>query len=134
MTTVLAYATLLHLSARFPELLAIVADWLADRTSQPWTARRLLETTTWKHPLLEVRTATVNDQERTRWALRLKTRDARGPGRDWLIELALGDREQGGVAATVIVQAIDGHLHGLAVPAVPLSQPALVRAARARRL
>lgn len=124
----LAYATLLHLRTRFPELLGIVAEWLAGRSDQHWSARRLLETAVWKYPLIEIRTRAANLQERTAWALRVKTRDTHVSGRDWQIELTLRDVEQGGVQATVVVQANDDRRSGYGTAPVPFSQPTLVRA------
>lgn len=53
----LAYATLLLLQARYPDLLAIVAEWLSTRTQQHWNARRLLKPEVWRQPYIEVRTA-----------------------------------------------------------------------------
>lgn len=123
----LAYATLLQLRARFPELLAIVADWLAGRSDQHWSARRLLETATWRYPQIEIRTATIKLKERAVWALRVKTRDPHLPGRNWQLDLALRDLEQGGVQATVTARATDDKRLQSTSTSVPTSQPALVR-------
>lgn len=128
----LAFASLLHLQSRFPELLTIAAEWLSARTQQHWNARRLLDTAVWKYPLIEVRTATAQPLDRTVWVLQVNTRDARVPGRDWQFELALRAVEQGGVDATVVVQANDDRRSGHAAAPVPFSQPALVRALLAR--
>lgn len=124
----LAYATLLHLQARFPDLLAIVAEWLSARTNQPWNARRVLDAAVWKYPLLEVRTALAHPQDRAVWSLQLNTRDTRVPGRDWRFELALRELKQGGVQATVAVRASDVRGPSRSAPLVPFSQPALVGA------
>ena len=124
----LAYATLLHLQTRFHELLGIVADWLSTRTNQPWNARRVLDATVWKYPMIEVRTALAQPPDGTLWALQVNTRDTRVSGRDWRLELALRAVEQGGVQATVAVHASDVRGVNRDAPPVPYSQPALVRA------
>ncbi|MBL8097186.1 MAG: hypothetical protein JNL73_23615 [Anaerolineales bacterium] len=124
----LAYATLLHLKARFPDLLAIVAEWLSARTNQSWNARRVLDAAVWKYPLLEVRTALAHPQDRAVWSLQLNTRDTRVPGRDWRFELALRELKRGGVQATVAVRASDVRGPSRSAPLVPFSQPALVGA------
>lgn len=124
----LAFATLLHLQSRFPELLSIAAEWLSARTQQHWNARRLLDTAVWKYPLIEVRTVIAHPLDRTVWVLQVNTRDARVPGRDWQFELALRAVEQGGAQATVVVHTNDDRRTGHAVAPVPFSQPTLVRA------
>ena len=123
----LAYATLLHLQARYPDLLSIVAEWLSTRTQHHWNARRLLKPEVWRQPYIEVRTALTHVSEQTVWGLQVVTRDARIPSRDWRLELALRDLEQGGVQATVVVYALDAPRFGQAPTAVPFSQPTLVR-------
>lgn len=124
----LAYATRLALQARYHDLLAIVADWLSTRTQHHWTARRLLKPEVWRQTHIEVRTALAHVSGQTLWGLQIVTRDPRLPSRDWRLELALRDLEQGGVQATVVVYALDAPRFGEAPTSVPLSQPALVRA------
>lgn len=130
----LAYATFLHLQARFPELLGIVADWLAARTGQSWDASRVLDAAVWNYPQIEVRTALARPQGQTVWSLQVNTRDTRVPGRDWRFELALREFERGGVQATVAVHASDVRGVSRSAPPVPMSQPVLVRALLERGL
>ena len=61
----LAYATRLHLQARYPDLLSIVAEWLSTRTQHHWNARRLLKPEVWRQPYIEVRTALTHVSEQT---------------------------------------------------------------------
>lgn len=123
----LAYATLLSLQARFPDLMTITAEWLSTRTDQHWSARRLLEATEWRDPWTQVRTRIAHLQDATLWALQVNTRDPRLPRRHWQLDLALRDLEQGGVQATVTVRATDDKRLPSASASVPTSQPALVR-------
>lgn len=130
----LAYATLLQMQARFPDLLAIVADWLSARTGQSWDAAGVLGAEVWNYPQIEVRTALAKPDDRNVWSLQVNTRDARVDGRDWRLELALREFERGGVQATVAVHASDVRGVSRTAPPVPMSQPALVRALLERGL
>lgn len=123
----LAYATLLQLQAGFDDLLAIVADWLSNRTGQAWDAQGVLGAELWQYPRIEVRTAQTREPDATVWGLQVNSRDPRIALRDWRLELTLRDLGQGGAKATVAVHALDAERPGRAA-SVPFSQPALVRA------
>lgn len=124
----LAYATLLPLTARTHDLLAIVADWLSQRTAEHWNARRLLAPGSWRQNQVNIRTALMHLPEQTVWGLQVATRDLHLPSRTWQLELTLRDLERGGVRATVVVHALDGrHFERTPAP-VPFTQPALVQA------
>jgi len=124
----LAFATLLHLSAGHTDLLAIVADWLSARTRQPWSGAEVQAATVWNYPLCEVRTALADQAGRPTWALQVNSGDPRVPGRDWRLELTLRALETGGTRATVLVHASDLRSGIRGGPPVPYTQPALVRA------
>ncbi len=123
----LAYATLLRLEASYHDLLAIVAEWLSNRTGQQWDAERVLGAEVWQYPRIEVRTASASGSDEAIWGLQVNSRDPRILSRDWRLELTLRDLGQGGVQATVAVHALDAERPGRSAP-VPFSQPALVRA------
>lgn len=127
-SSMLVYANALTLGARVPELLTIVATWLADLVGQPWNARRLLESGRHHFPLGDLLIHTCRLENRSLWALELEQPDRGVLGRRWQLEVAIRDAEGGGALATVIIRVLDDINLSSSFPAVAINQPALVRA------